>query len=80
MPEVESAGAVYLTPMELGTIGQGTWAVAEGQPETPETANANPIVNYQSATRGLLHGDAHSADAGPAVHRRRSRRTHRAWR
>ena len=50
MREVAAAGAVYLTPMELGSIGQGTWAVAEGQPETPETANSNPIVNYQAAT------------------------------
>jgi putative ABC transport system permease protein len=50
LPEVDSAGAVYLTPMELGSIGQGTWAIAEGQPETPQQANANPIVNYQSAT------------------------------
>jgi putative ABC transport system permease protein len=50
MPEVESAGAVYLTPMELGSIGQGTWAIAEGQPETSQTASANPMVNYLSAT------------------------------
>jgi putative ABC transport system permease protein len=50
LPEVDSAGAVYLTPMELGSIGQGTWAIAEGQPETPQQANSNPIVNYQSAT------------------------------
>jgi putative ABC transport system permease protein len=50
LPEVEAAGAVYLTPLELGSIGQGTWALAEGQPETPETANANPVVNYLSAT------------------------------
>jgi predicted permease len=50
LPDVESAGAVYLTPMELGTIGQGTWAIGEGQPETPEQANRNPIVNYQAAT------------------------------
>jgi predicted permease len=50
MPEVETAGAVYLTPLELGSIGQGTWALAEGQPETPETANRNPMVNYLSAT------------------------------
>ena len=70
MPEVESAGAVYLTPMELGAIGQGTWAVAEGQPETAETANANPILNYQSATPDyfqtmnipLLRGRLFSAD------------------
>jgi putative ABC transport system permease protein len=50
LPQVDTAGAVYLTPMELGSIGQGTWAIAEGQPETPEQANRNPIVNYQSAT------------------------------
>ena len=50
MTEVQSAGAVYLTPMELGSIGQGTWAVAEGQPENSQTASANPIVNYLSAT------------------------------
>jgi putative ABC transport system permease protein len=64
LPHVDAAGAVYLTPMELGSIGQGTWAIAEGQPETPETANRNPVVNYLSATAGyfttmripLLHG------------------------
>jgi predicted permease len=50
LPDVATAGAVYLTPMELGSIGQGTWALAEGQPETPEQASRNPIVNYQSAT------------------------------
>ena len=50
LPEVDSAGGVYLTPMELGSIGQGTWAIAEGQPETTQQANRNPIVNYQSAT------------------------------
>ena len=42
--EVESVGAVYLTPLELGSIGQGTWALAEGQVESPQTASANPIV------------------------------------
>ncbi|MBY0494937.1 MAG: ABC transporter permease [Cyanobacteria bacterium] len=54
LPEVESVGAVYLTPMELGTIGQGTWAIGEGQPETPEQANRNPIVNYQAANAGYF--------------------------
>ena len=73
MPGVESAGGVYLTPMELGSIGQGTWVVAEGQPETPETANSNPIVNYHDRDAGLLHRDGHPAKAGAAVHGRRSR-------
>ena len=50
LPEVAVAGGVYLTPMELGSIGQGTWAIAEGQPETSQQASSNPIVNYQSAT------------------------------
>jgi putative ABC transport system permease protein len=50
MPQVESAGAVYLTPMEFGTVGHGTWAIGEGQPETPATASSNPIVNYHAAT------------------------------
>lgn len=50
MPGVHAVGGVYLTPMELGSIGQGTWVVAEGQAETPETANANPMLNYLTAT------------------------------
>jgi predicted permease len=50
LPEVDTAGVVYLTPMELGSIGQGTWAIAEGQPDTLAQRSTNPIVNYQSAT------------------------------
>jgi putative ABC transport system permease protein len=47
---VEAAGGVYLKPLALGPIGMGTWVVVEGQPETPETAAANPVLNYQVAT------------------------------
>lgn len=49
-PEVEAAGAVYLRPLALGPIGQGTQVVLEGQPDTPEMAGRNPLLNYQVAT------------------------------
>jgi putative ABC transport system permease protein len=49
-PEVEAAGAVYLRPLALGPIGQGTQIVLEGQPDTPEMAARNPLLNYQVAT------------------------------
>ena len=47
---VDAAGAVYLTPMELGSVGQGVWVLAEGQVESPETTFKNPSLNYQVAT------------------------------
>lgn len=49
-PEVQAAGAVYLRPLVLGPIGQGTQIVLEGQPDTPEQARLNPGLNYQVAT------------------------------
>ena len=49
-PEVDAAGAVYLRPLALGPIGQGTQIVLEGQPDTPEAAGRNPLLNYQVAT------------------------------
>ena len=53
-PDTEAIGAVYLRPLALGPIGQGTTVVLEGQPETPETAAANPLLNYQVATPGYF--------------------------
>jgi putative ABC transport system permease protein len=47
---VESAGAVLLRPLQLGKIGWGARVVLEGQPETRESADANPTLNYQIAT------------------------------
>lgn len=54
LPGVEAVGAVYLTPMELGSIGQGTWSLAEGQVQSLETVNSNPMLNYLSATPGYF--------------------------
>jgi putative ABC transport system permease protein len=49
-PQVEAAGAVYLRPLALGPIGQGTQVVLDGQPDTAEMASRNPLLNYQVAT------------------------------
>lgn len=51
---VEAAGAVFLRPLMLGPIGQGAHVVLEGQPETAETADANPTLNYQIASVGYF--------------------------
>ena len=53
-PDAEAVGAVYLRPLALGPIGQGTTVVLEGQPDTPEQASANPLLNYQVATPGYF--------------------------
>ena len=49
-PGVEAAGSVFLRPLALGPIGQGAAVVLEGQPDTAEAADRNPILNYQVAT------------------------------
>ena len=54
LPGVQGAGAVYLRPLALGPIGQGTVVTLEGQPETPEAARSNPLLNYQVATPGYF--------------------------
>ena len=54
LPGVEAAGAVYLRPLMLGPIGQGVRVFLEGQPETRETAEANPTLNHQIATPGYF--------------------------
>ena len=53
-PDAAAVGAVYLRPLALGPIGQGTTVVLEGQPDTPEQASANPLLNYQVATPGYF--------------------------
>ena len=53
-PGVDAVGAVYLRPLALGPIGQGTTVVLDGQPDTPASAAANPMLNYQVATPGYF--------------------------
>ena len=66
---VEAIGAVYLRPLALGPIGQGTTVVLEGQPETPAQAAANPLLNYQVATPGYFAAMRIPLRAGRTVHR-----------
>lgn len=54
LPTVEAAGAIYLRPLALGAIGQDTWAILDGQPETRDAARRNPTLNYQVATPGYF--------------------------
>jgi putative ABC transport system permease protein len=54
LPFAASAGATSLLPLELGAIGQGAWVLKEGQPQTPEAARLNPMMNYQVATPGYF--------------------------
>lgn len=49
-PEIEAVGGVYLRPLALGPIGQGTWVLLPGQPDTPQARAGNPVLNYQAAT------------------------------
>jgi putative ABC transport system permease protein len=53
-PGIEAAGAVYLRPLKLGPIGQNVRVFLEGQPETRESADANPTLNHQIATPGYF--------------------------
>ena len=54
LPGVEAAGAVYLRPLMLGPIGQGVTVLLEGQPDTRQAIEANPVLNYQMATPGYF--------------------------
>jgi putative ABC transport system permease protein len=54
LPGVEAAGAVYLRPLMLGPIGQGITVLLEGQPDTREAIEANPVLNYQMASSGYF--------------------------
>ena len=54
LPGVEAAGSVFLRPLALGAIGQETWVILEGQPDTAEASQLNPALNYEVATPGYF--------------------------
>jgi putative ABC transport system permease protein len=45
---------VNVRPLALGAIGSDSAIVLEGQPNTPQSARLNPLVNYLSATPGYF--------------------------
>jgi putative ABC transport system permease protein len=51
---VVSAAAVYQRPLEHGAVGMDGSFIAEGQPLEPETAQQNPMLNWQAATPGYF--------------------------
>lgn len=68
--DVEAAGAVALRPLGLGAIGDERAIALEGQSNTEQDTQKNPLVNYQVATPGyfgamripLIEGRLFSAD------------------
>jgi putative ABC transport system permease protein len=54
LPQVSRAAAVLLRPFEHGPIGMDTGVVLEGQPDTPATAVANPVLNWEWITSGYF--------------------------
>jgi predicted permease len=54
LSQVSRAAAILLRPFEDGPIGMDTGVVLEGQPDTPATAVANPVLNWEWITSGYF--------------------------
>ncbi|HSF16924.1 MAG TPA: FtsX-like permease family protein, partial [Vicinamibacteria bacterium] len=50
LPGVESAAAAYLRPLETGAVGMDSSLIVEGQLFERETAESNPLVNWEAVT------------------------------
>jgi predicted permease len=48
VPHVTAAGAIYQRPFEHGPIGMDTGFLLEGQSDTPDSWNRNPVLNWES--------------------------------
>ena len=64
-PDVEAIGAVYLRPLALGPIGQGTTVVLEGQPDTPRAGVGQSAAQLSGGDAWLLRRHADSAARRP---------------
>jgi predicted permease len=54
LPGVAAAGAIYLAPLELGTIGMDAPFIVEGQSRTDGSSDRNPPLNWEAATPGYF--------------------------
>ena len=54
LPGVTAAAAIFPPPLAIGTVGEATWFMAEGQSDTPEVLASNPRLNYEVATPGYF--------------------------
>ncbi|HXV64587.1 MAG TPA: ABC transporter permease [Vicinamibacteria bacterium] len=54
LPGVQSAAAAYLRPLETGAVGMDSSFIIEGQPVERETAESNPLVNWEAVTPGYF--------------------------
>lgn len=53
-PQVIAAGAVFQRPFEHGPVGMDSGFLLEGQPDTPDSWNRNPMLNWEAATSGYF--------------------------
>ena len=67
LPGVEKAGAVYLRPLALGPIGQGTVFMLEGQPETPKRRGQS-AAQLSGRHARLFRRDADRRHSRPRLH------------
>lgn len=78
-PQIAAAGAVFQRPFEHGPIGMDARFALEGQPDTVETRQRNPLLNHESVSghyfkamgirllRGRLFDRTDQRDASPVA-------------
>jgi putative ABC transport system permease protein len=54
LPQVSRAGAILIRPFATGPIGMDTGVLLEGQADTVDAINANPVLNWEWVTTGYF--------------------------